>query len=95
MNTVKQKFIKIIHNFMEHVGYTKEWHGNWSEILNYLSVKYPYIKFQCPEYGFSVVFNIPIEYDYDEVVEYLESKFYDKYKITTFSDKARLIIITI
>ena len=95
MNTVKKKLIKILHNIMRCVGYTMEWHGNWSEILNYLANKYPYIKFQCPEYGFSIVFNIPNEYDYDEVVKYIEEKFSGRYKITTFDEHGRLIIVTV
>ena len=95
MNTVKKKLIKILHNIMRCVGDTMEWHGNWSEILNYLANKYPYIKFQRPEYGFSIVFNIPNEYDYDEVVKYIEEKFSGRYKITTFDEHGRLIIVTV
>ena len=78
------------------VGFTKEWKGNWSKVLNTLSQIFPHLQFDFPEVGFGIIFNIPEEYDFDEVYTYIDDKFNYDYIISDRNlKKARLIILSV
>lgn len=78
------------------VGFTREWKGNWSKVLNTLSPVFPHIDFEFPEVGFGIIFNIPEEYDFDEVWTYIKDSFDDDYVISDRKlKKARLIILSV
>lgn len=78
------------------VGFTREWKGNWSKVLNTLSLVFPNIKFEFPNVGFGIIFNIPEEYDFDEVYTYIDDKFNYDYIISDRNlKKARLIILSV
>lgn len=78
------------------VGFTREWKGNWSKMLNTLSPVFPHLQFDFPEVGFGIIFNIPEEYDFDEVYTYIDDKFNYDYIISDRNlKKARLIILSV
>ena len=81
---------------MRSVGFTREWTGNWSKVLNFLSPLFPYIKFEIPEIGFGLILNIPEEYDYNTVLESIKDEFDNKYYITNSEfESSRIILISI
>ena len=78
------------------VGFTREWKGNWSKVLNILSPVFPDIKFEFPNVGFGIIFNIPEEYDFDEVYNYIDDQFNYDYIISDRNlKKTRLIILSV
>ena len=81
---------------MRTVGLTLHWHGNFSKILSALAKNFPNIRFEIPTYGYSLILNIPEEYDSNEVYLYLSTEF-SEYSIVSIDNviKTRLIIITI
>lgn len=78
------------------VGFTREWKGNWSKVLNTLSPVFPHLQFDFPEVGFGIIFNVPEEYDFDEVYTYIDDNFNYDYIISDRNlKKARLIILSV
>lgn len=94
MNRIN-KLIKKVTNAMTSVGLYWPWHGPWSEVLNYVGQKYSHVLFEVSRYGFGVILNIPEEYSVAEVNNYLIEKFEERYKICSFGENGRLIIITV
>lgn len=83
-------------NMRRSVGFTREWKGNWSKVLNTLSPVFPHLQFDSPEVGFGIIFNVPEEYDFDEVYTYIDDNFNYDYIISDRNlKKARLIILSV
>jgi len=81
---------------IRNVGFTREWKGNWSKVLNTLSPIFPNIKFEFPDVGFGIIFNVPEEYDFDEVYTFINDQFKNDYIISDRKlKKARLIILSV
>ena len=78
------------------VGFTREWKGNWSKVLNTLSPEYPHLQFDFPEVGFGIIFNVPEEYDFEWVYTFISDQFKNDYIISDRKlKKARLIILSV
>jgi len=78
------------------VGFTRQWQGNWSKVLNTLSSEYPHLQFDFPEVGFGIIFNVPEEYDFDWVYTFISDQFKNDYIISDRKlKKARLIILSV
>ena len=80
---------------MKKITTKEKWNGYFSDVLNYLSEKYSNLYFEKAKYGKTLLVNVPLEYNVNDVYIDISYNFSDTYKVELLDIiyENRLIIV--